>query len=60
MDEVFRTKRQVLMPTDFSISAEILKIIFGAPGQERALSVMAKVNCAKQWEEEYCFLLCVG
>lgn len=28
MDEVFRIKRQVLMPSDFSISAEILKIIY--------------------------------
>lgn len=48
MGEVFRIKRQVLMPSDFSISAEILKIIFGAPGRERALSVLAKINCAKQ------------
>jgi hypothetical protein len=48
VDEVFRIKRQFWMPSDFSISAEILKIIFGAPDWQRALSVMAKINCVKQ------------
>lgn len=40
-----------LMPCDFSITVEILKFKFRAQGWQRALPVMAKINCEKQRED---------